>query len=207
MNGIDWSLLGSWTGTLALGIGLAAVAGIRAWLPLLAAGVMARLGVIHLGESFEFVASWPALALFGVATIVEVVGDKIPAVDHTLDAIGTVVRPGAGALLAAATMYQIDSPLLACVLGLCVGAPTAMVPHATKAAARAVSSTFTMGLANPLLSFAEDGVAMAMLALVFVVPILIVVAFGIGAGAAYLWIRSRGTKKAALGGTGTAEVA
>lgn len=207
MDGIDWSSALSWTGTLALGIGLAAVAGIRAWLPLLTAGVMARLGVLHLNESFEFIASWPALVLFGVATVVELVGDKIPAVDHTLDAIGTVVRPGAGALLAAATMYQIDSPLLACVLGLCVGAPTAMVPHATKAAARAVSSTFTFGLANPLLSFAEDGVAVTMLALVFIVPALIVVLFVVGSAIAFWWIRSNGVKKRVAATTGTAETA
>jgi hypothetical protein len=81
------------------------------------------------------------------------------------------VRPGAGALLAAATMYQIDSPLLACVLGLCVGAPTAMVPHATKAAARAVSSTFTMGLANPLLSFGEDGITIVIATLAILAPL------------------------------------
>jgi hypothetical protein len=193
---MDWSAIGSWTGTLALGVGLAAVAGIRAWLPLLTAGIMARLGVVHLGESFQFVASWPALGLFGVATVVELVGDKFPAIDHTLDAIGTFVRPCAGALLAAATMYQIESPLLACVLGLCVGAPTAMVPHATKAAARAVSSSMTFGLANPLLSFAEDGVAFSMLALVFIVPTLIVVGFVVGVGVAFLWIRSRTSKKA-----------
>jgi hypothetical protein len=197
---MDWSAIGSWTGTLALGVGLAAVAGIRAWLPLLAAGIMARLGVVHLGESFQFVASWPALGLFGVATVVELVGDKFPAIDHTLDAIGTFVRPCAGALLAAATMYQVESPLLACVLGLCVGAPTAMVPHATKAAARAVSSSMTFGIANPLLSFAEDGVAFSMLALVFIVPTLIVVGFVVGIGVAFLWIRSRAGKKAARAG-------
>lgn len=200
MDGIDWSSALSWTGTLALGVGLSAVAGIRAWLPLLAAGIAARLGVIHLGESFQFVASWPALGLFGVATVVELVGDKIPAVDHTLDAVGTFVRPAAGALLAAATMYQIDSPLLACVLGLCVGAPTAMVPHATKAAARAASSTFTFGLANPMLSFAEDGVAIGMLVLTFVVPLLFVLAFALGVGVALWWIRSRAAKKKAAPG-------
>lgn len=210
MDAIDWSSAFSWTGTLALAIGLSAVAGIRAWLPLLAAGVMARLGLVHLGESFQFVESWPALVLFGVATIVEIVGDKVPAVDHTLDVIGTFVRPAAGALLAAATMYQIDSPLLACVLGLCVGAPTAMVPHAAKAAARAVSSTFTFGLANPMLSFAEDGVAMTMLVLVFVVPFIVVIGLVVVGVAALSWIRSRAAKKreqSATSAAGAAEVA
>lgn len=195
MDSLDWSSIGTWTGTLALGVGLAAVAGIRAWLPLLAAGLMGRLGLVHLNESFAFVSSWPAIGLFGVATIVELVGDKFPAIDHTLDAVGTFVRPAAGAVLAASTMYEIDSPLVACVLGLCVGAPTAMVPHATKMAARAVSSSMTFGIANPLLSFAEDGVAMTMLALVFVVPVVLVLGFVVGIGAAFWWIRSRAAKK------------
>jgi hypothetical protein len=106
-------------------------------------------------------------------------------------------------------MYEIESPLVACVLGLCVGAPTAMVPHATKAAARAVSSTMTFGLANPLLSFAEDGIAISMLALVFVVPVLIVVGFVIGVGVALWWIRSRSARKKAAAATsaGAAEAA
>lgn len=195
MHDLDWSTVGIWVSTLSLGVGLAAVAGIRAWLPLFVAGVMARLGVVHLNESFHFISSWPALALFGVATVVELVGDKFPAIDHTLDVIGTVVRPGAGALLAASTMYEIDSPLIACVLGLCVGAPTAMVPHAAKAAARAASSTFTFGLANPALSFAEDGLAAAMLVLVFLVPLALVIACAAGALAAFWWIRSRAIKR------------
>ena len=84
-----------------LAIALAASAGLRAWLPLLLAGGLARAGVLDLGDSFSFLASNKALVLFGVATIVELVGDKVPAVDHALDVIGTPLRPAAGALLAA----------------------------------------------------------------------------------------------------------
>jgi hypothetical protein len=197
MDGLDWSTIAQWTGTLSLGVGLSAVAGIRAWLPLLVAGALGRMGVVHLHESFTFVSSWPALGLFGVATVVELVGDKFPAVDHTLDAIGTVVRPAAGALLAASTMYEIHSPLVACVLGLVVGAPTAMVPHATKMAARAASSTFSFGLVNPMLSFAEDGVAAAMLVAAIMMPVLVALAFLAGAIGAFWWIRSRSARKAA----------
>jgi hypothetical protein len=176
---------------LALAFGLAAVAGIRAWLPLLLTGLLARFGLVHVGESFAFVSSTPALVLFGVATVVEIAGDKIPAIDHTLDMAGTFVRPAAGALLAAAAMYQIESPLYACVLGLVIGAPTALVPHATKAAARAASSTFTAGLANPLLSFAEDGLAIGMFILAIVLPVLLVIACAIGFGLAVYVIRAR----------------
>jgi hypothetical protein len=200
MGNVSWVEMGSWVGTLALAFGLAAVAGIRAWLPLLLTGLLARFGLVHVGHSFEFVSTTPALVLFGIATIVEIAGDKIPAIDHTLDVAGTFIRPAAGALLAASAMYQIESPLYACVLGLVIGAPTALVPHATKAAARAASSTFTMGLANPLLSFAEDGVALAMFALAILLPVLLAVAFAVGFGVALYVIRTRARKapKAAL---------
>ena len=46
--------------SLALAIGLAACAGLRAWLPLLLAGrPRARWGIIELGPSFQFLGQQP----------------------------------------------------------------------------------------------------------------------------------------------------
>src|SRR5207249_10561296 len=81
-----------------------------------------------------------ALILFGVATVVEILGDKIPAVDHTLDALSTVLRPAAGSLLAASVLWRVPDPLTALALGVAVGAPTALVPHAAKSTLRATST-------------------------------------------------------------------
>src|SRR5512135_3574054 len=103
--------------TLALAIALAASAGLRAWLPLLLAGGLARTGVLDLGSSFQFLASNKALVLFGVATAIELVGDKIPVLDHALDVIGTPLRPAAGALLASYVLGTVTDPLTAVVLG------------------------------------------------------------------------------------------
>lgn len=158
--------------SLALGIGLAACAGLRAWLPLLLLGGLARWGVVDLSPSFEFVASTRALILFGVATVVEIAGDKIPAVDHTLDALSTVLRPAAGSLLAASVLWQVSDPLTAAALGIAVGAPSALVPHAAKSTLRVVSTSFTGGLANPVLSLLEDAVAFALFVLTVVVPVV-----------------------------------
>src|SRR5262245_65577607 len=66
--------------SLALGIGLAACAGIRAWLPLLLVGGLARWGVISLAPSFQFISGNRGLLLFGVAPIVEVAGTRLPSV-------------------------------------------------------------------------------------------------------------------------------
>jgi hypothetical protein len=160
--------------TLALAIALAASAGFRAWLPLLLAGGLARLGVLDLGPSFAFLSSNKALILFGVATLVELVGDKVPAVDHALDAIGTPLRPAAGALLAASVLGTVWDPLTALALGTAVGAPSALVPHAAKTALRAASTTLTGGIANPLLSVLEDVLSVATFILAVLVPAVVV---------------------------------
>lgn len=158
--------------SLALGIGLAACAGLRAWLPLLLLGSLARWGMVDLSPSFQFIGSNRALMLFGVATIVEMAGDKIPVVDHALDALSTVLRPAAGSLLAASVLWSVSDPLTALALGVAVGAPSALVPHAAKSTLRVASTAFTGGLANPVLSFLEDGAAFLMFVLTVVLPIV-----------------------------------
>ena len=171
---MDWSSLAEFLPSLALGIALAACAGLRAWLPLLLASLLARAGWLDLGPSFQFLASNKALLLFAVATVIEIVGDKVPVVDHALDAIGTPLRPAAGALLAASVMGHVSDPLTALVLGTAVGAPAALVPHAAKTALRAASTTFTGGLANPILSLIEDGVSFVLFVLAVLVPLVVV---------------------------------
>lgn len=160
--------------TIALAIALAACAGLRAWLPLLLAGTLSRLGLLTLGSSFGFLGSNKALLLFGIATVIELVGDKFPAVDHALDLIGTPLRPAAGALLAASVLGQISDPLTALVLGTALGAPAALVPHAAKTALRTASTALTAGIANPFLSFLEDGLTLLLFLVAVVLPILVV---------------------------------
>jgi Domain of unknown function (DUF4126) len=163
-----------WLPAMALAIALAATAGVRAWLPLLLAGLLVRVGWLELGSSFAFLGSTKALVIFTVATVIEVLGDKIPAVDHALDVLGTPLKLGAGALLAAAAFGTVSDPLTSVVLGVAVGAPTALVPHAAKSLFRAASTTLTAGVANPLISLLEDVVALALFALAVLVPIAVV---------------------------------
>src|SRR5688572_21768673 len=170
MGDVNWAEL---LPSLGMAIGLAACAGIRAWLPLLLAGAMARAGVIELGASFQFIGSTRALVLFGVATVVEIAADKIPAVDHALDTLSTVLRPAAASLLAASVLWSISDPLTALALGVAVGAPTSLVPHAAKSVLRAASTTLTGGLANPVISLVEDALALVLFALTIVLPVVV----------------------------------
>jgi hypothetical protein len=186
-----WSIGLSWVAAISLALALAATAGLRAWLPLLVAGVLAKAGVADLGDGFAWLASWPALTLFGLATVLEIAGDKIPALDHALDAVGTFVRPLTGALAAAAVLVQVEDPMIALVIGLLVGAPTALAPHAAKATVRAVSTGTTGGLANPVISFVEDALAIAMAILAFLLPILAGLLVLVLAFFTWRWIRKR----------------
>lgn len=171
---MDWvALAAEVVPSVALAIGLAACAGLRAWLPLLLAGGCARLGFLELGDSFQFIASTRALILFGVATVLEMAGDKIPAVDHALDAISTILRPAAAVLLTASVMWRIDDPLVALAVGLAVGAPTALVPHAAKSLLRTASSVLTFGLANPIVSIVEDIMAVVLFVAAVLVPMVV----------------------------------
>jgi hypothetical protein len=191
MDAVLESSLLSWIGTLALAIALAAAAGLRAWLPLLVAGVLSKLEVADLGASFAWLGSWPALSLFAGATVLEVAGDKIPVVDHALDAVGTFIRPLAGTLAAAAALVHIDDPLVALVVGLIVGAPVALAPHVAKTTLRGVSTGTTAGLANPLLSVIEDALSLLITVLAFLVPVLTVLLVAMGAWLLWRWLRRR----------------
>ena len=127
--------------SISLAIGLAACAGLRAWLPLLLVGGLARAGVMSLGPSFGFLASNRALILFGVATAIEIVGDKVPAVDHALDMLSTVLRPAAGSLIAASVMWQVRDPLTA-------GQDVGPRPTIQRVIARVADENIVAGSAN-----------------------------------------------------------
>ncbi len=160
--------------TAGLAIALAASAGLRAWLPLLLAGLLSRLELLQLGPTFGFLSTDRALAVLALATVLEIAADKIPAVDHALDGLSTVLRPAAGTLLAASVLGNVSDPLTAWVLGAAVGAPAALVPHAAKSGLRLASTVFTAGLANPVVSVLEDLGTLLIFALAVLVPLAVV---------------------------------
>ena len=142
----------------ALGLSLAASCGLRAFLPLLVLGVAGRVGGDSLnliqGEAFEWIKSTPALIALSVAVVVEVLADKVPALDHLLDVIQAPVRTGAGMLAAAAVAGHL--PMWATATLALIAGGGALSVHAGKSALRVGSTATTAGTANPLISIAED---------------------------------------------------
>lgn len=155
----------------AFGVVLAACAGLRAFLPLFSASLGAQVFEIALPRYLEWLDRPETLVLFGVATLLELLGDKIPLVDHLLDSVQTLTKPVVGALAATPFLYQL-SPGYAVAIGIIVGAPLALGVHAAKATARAGSTATTGGLANPALSILEDVAAGTAVAVAFIAPLL-----------------------------------
>lgn len=171
---------------LASGVALAAACGLRAFLPLLAVGVAARVGLLHLRPGLEWIASAPALWALGTATLLELAADKVPWLDHALDALGTIVRPVAAWIAAYAVLGDWPTPW-APLLALVLGTGT-LVVHGAKAHARIGSTAMTLGFANPLLSIAEDAATIVLVAAAILVPL---VALLLGAGLVFAVTRRR----------------
>ncbi len=157
-----------------MGVSLGACSGLRACLPLLLLGILARFGVVPINASFALLTHTDVLIVLGLATLLEFVGDKIIVIDHALDAVGTIVRPIAGTILASATLTHID-PNLAMLLGLALGGGSALSVHAGKAVTRAKATAlapFHGGTANLGLSLFEDVVVASGVWLAIHAPVL-----------------------------------
>ncbi len=174
-------------GSVLAAFSLSGAAGLNAWIPLLAAGLLDRAGQLQLAEPYDALATTPGLIVLGVFFVLDFFGDKVPAVDHVLHAIGSVVHPASGAILfAGPTETPTDVPS---IVLFALGALTAGSLHATRATIRPASTTLTAGAGNPVLSFAED-VTSAVLSVVAVfAPILGVLLLLVVAAVAVLWWR------------------
>ena len=140
------------------GFGLAAPAGLNAWLPLLIVGLMGRFtNLIKLNPPFDLLTNTWVLITLGILLLIEIFADKIPAIDTANDIIHTFIRPVAGGILFAAHSGAVGGidPALAFVLGLLAAGSV----HAVKATSRPLITATTGGIGNPIVSFLEDMVA------------------------------------------------
>lgn len=155
----------------AFGIVLAACAGLRAFLPVFGAGLAALLLDLPLPDALGWLARPTTLVIFGVATVLEMLSDKIPVVDHLLDGVQVVVKPVLAVLAAVPFAYQL-SPEYSAAIGILMGVPLSLGVHTVKATARVGSTAATAGAGNPVLSVLEDMAAVGAVILAFVAPLL-----------------------------------
>ncbi|WP_297829303.1 DUF4126 domain-containing protein [Thermomonas sp.] len=160
----------------AIGLLLAWLAGIRAYLTVFGVGLAGALGWVELPSALQATQSPWVLGTCGVLAAVEFFADKIPGVDSVWDLLQTLARIPAGAFLAAATLSP-DGQLGAGVLAL--GGGAALLSHGLKSGVRALLNTSPEPFSNGVVSLVEDGLVVGALALAIAHPWL-ALGFGVG---------------------------
>lgn len=157
--------------SLGIGVGLAAAAGMRVFLPLLVLGVAGHLHWLPLSGSFEWLSTWPAIIAFAIATVLEVGAYYLPVIDNLLDLAAGPLAVMAGAVATAAVITDLP-PLLQWSVAIVAGGGTAGVVQTAMSVVRLKSTAFTAGLGNFLVSTFELGASLVASFIAIVAPII-----------------------------------
>ncbi|GAC1405738.1 MAG: DUF4126 domain-containing protein [Ktedonobacteraceae bacterium] len=174
--------------------GLAFASGVNAYFPLLAFAIAVRwLHLYKVNPNFSFVTQTWFMIILAILALADLFADKIPIIDHAWDAIHTIIRPIAGAFVAAASDNRIHvlpnttymgthiltmgiNLSVTLVIVMLIGAVLAFMTHITKASTRIVSTATTAGLLNIVLSIVEDiGVVIVTLLSLFAPIVMFVI--------------------------------
>jgi hypothetical protein len=129
-----------------------------------------------------------------VLVIIEMLADKVPAVNHINDLIQTLIRPAAGAIAFAASANVVTdiSPVLALAAGLLVAGTV----HVAKAGAvRPMVTATTGGAGNIPVSIAEDVVSTVLSFLAIVLPVLVGTLLIVFAAFLIYWLYRRSNRR------------
>lgn len=185
---------------LLTGFGLAAAAGLNAYIPLLALGLLARFtDLVTLPAAWAWLENGWVMTIVAVLLCVEVVADKVPALDSVNDTVQTLVRPTAGGIVfgsgTAAQTSAVADPGAFAQSGqwvpVTVGVAVALMVSLTKSTVRPAANVATAGTAAPVLSTLEDVASVALVFLAILVPVLVLVAVVVMMWAAVRVIRRR----------------
>ena len=164
--------------SLSLGLGLAAACGFRVFIPPLMMGVGSRLDLYKLEGSFVWVDDTWAIAIFAVATLLEIGGYFIPWIDNLLDTVATPAAILGGIFVTSASLEGELDPSAQWTLSVIAGGSVSGVIQLGTVATRAISTGTTGGLANPIISLLEAVASvlciLISLFLVAIIPIVII---------------------------------
>ena len=189
---------------LLTGFGLATAAGLNAYIPMLFLGLLSRFtDLVTLPAGWSWLENGWVLTIVGVLLAVEVVADKIPALDSVNDTIQTFVRPTAGGIVfASGTTAQtaaVTDPGEFAQSGkwipVAMGVVVALIVHLTKTAVRPAANVATAGVAAPVLSTIEDATSVGLVFVSILIPALVLVVVIAMAWAVIALLRRRRRKK------------
>jgi Domain of unknown function (DUF4126) len=191
---------------LLTGFGLATAAGLNAYIPLLALGLLSRFtDLVTLPHAWAWLENGWVMSIVAALLVVEVVADKIPALDSVNDVIQTFVRPTAGGIVfgsgTAAQTSAVTDPGAFAQSGqwipIAVGVVTALVVSLTKSTVRPAANVATAGVAAPVLSTIEDVTSVGLVFAAILLPVLVLVAVVLLGWAVFRILRRRRRKAAA----------
>lgn len=191
------------------GFGLATAAGLNAYIPLLSMGLLDRYtNLVNLPAGWSWLANGWVIAIVAVLLVVEIVADKIPALDTVNDAVQTFVRPTSGGIVfasgTAAQTAAVTDPGEFARSGqwvpVVIGVVTALVVSLTKTAVRPVANVATAGVAAPVLSTAEDITSVSLTFVAILIPALVLIILIAMIWAAVWLLRRRKRRQTAMQG-------
>jgi hypothetical protein len=186
------------------GTGLAASAGLNAYIPLVVMGLLARFtDTIDLPHGWSWLSNGWVLAILTVLLAIEVVADKVPVVDHVNDVVQTVVRPTAGGIVFGAGSSSQTATVTdpGTFFGshqwvpIAAGVLIAFCVHGVKAASRPVINATTAGVGAPVASTAEDVSSIVMSLVAILLPILVLLGLVVLTSSGVWVIRRRRRRK------------
>ncbi|MCK9296335.1 MAG: DUF4126 domain-containing protein [Desulfobulbaceae bacterium] len=145
--------------TISLSMGAAWASGINLYATLLTLGLLGATGNMTLPPDLQILTNPLVIGAAGLMFAVEFVADKMPGVDTGWDSIHTFIRIPAGAMLAAASLGEVNSAIT--VTAAILGGTLAAGSHATKAGSRVLINTSPEPFSNWLASLAEDAAVIA----------------------------------------------
>jgi hypothetical protein len=160
--------------------------------------------LINLPHGWTWLENGWVMAIVAVLLGVEIVADKVPALDSINDTVQTFVRPASGGIVfgsgTAAQTAAVSDPAEFARTGqwvpVAIGVVTALVVHLTKTAVRPAANVATAGVAAPVLSTIEDITSVGLTFIAILIPALVlVVLIAMVWGAVWLW-RRRNRRKA-----------
>ena len=169
---------------LMTGFGLASAAGLNAYIPLLSMGVLGRFThLVHLPPGWAWLQNGWVIGIVAILLLVEIVADKVPALDSVNDTVQTFVRPTSGGIVfgsgTAAQTAAVTDPADFARTGqwvpVVIGVVTALVVHLTKTAVRPAANVATAGVAAPVLSTIEDFTSVSLTFIAILIPALVLV--------------------------------